>query len=87
MIVYEYAPNAQPLLPAGSVLHFISWHDNTSAKGNPDVNNWIGFGQRTIDEMSHAWVTYFTLSEEEFNKAVAERNAQSKDNLSAKAEQ
>jgi len=86
MLVYEYAPQVQPLLPAGSVIHFISWHDNT-VKKESDLGNWIGFGQRTIDEMSHAWITYFNLSEEEFQQAVAERNAQSKENLSANAAQ
>jgi len=86
MIVYEYAPHVQPLLPAGSVVHFISWHDNTvKREGDPD--NWIGFGQRTIDEMSHAWLTYFNLSEEEFQQAVAERNAQAKEKLSTSAGQ
>jgi len=76
MIVYEYAPEAQPLLPAGTVLHFIGWHDNTANnKGNNDPDNWIGYGQRTIDDMSHAWVSYHTMSEEDFKNAVAERAA------------
>jgi hypothetical protein len=86
MLVYEYAPQVQPLLPAGSVIHFISWHDNTARKEG-DLGNWIGFGQRTIDEMSHAWITYFNLSEEEFKQAVAERNTQSKEKLSTNAAQ
>jgi hypothetical protein len=88
MIVYEYATEVQPLLPAGSVLHFISWHNNTATnKLNPDPDAWIGYGQRSIDDMSHAWVTYFTLSDEEFRQAVAERNAASKGNLSANVTQ
>jgi hypothetical protein len=84
MIVYEYAPDVQPLLPAGSVLHFISWHNNTAnLKENPDPDNWIGFGQRTVDEMSHAWITYYNLSEEDFKQQVAERERKLKGNLSA----
>ncbi len=84
MIVYEYAPNVQPLLPAGSVLHFISWHNNTATnKLNPDPDTWVGFGQRSIDDMSHAWITYYTLSDEDFKQQVAER----KGNLSAKVGQ
>ena len=76
MIVYEYAKDAQPLLPAGTVIHIISWHDNSvSSKANPDPNNWIGWGQRTIDDMSHAWITYESLSDEEFRQAVEERKA------------
>ena len=88
MIVYEYATEVQPLLPAGSVLHFISWHNNTATnKLNPDPDAWIGYGQRSIDDMSHAWVTYFTLTDEEFRQAVAERNAAPKANLSANVTQ
>jgi mono/diheme cytochrome c family protein len=75
-IVYEYANDAQPLLPAGTVLHIVSWHDNSANfKGNPDADNWIGYGQRTIDDMSHAWITYYHLSDEEFKQALAERKA------------
>jgi hypothetical protein len=76
MMAYEYAADVQPLLPAGAVLHFISWHNNTSLnKLNPDPDNWIGFGQRSIDDMSVAWITYYNLSEDEFQQAVAERKA------------
>lgn len=88
MIVYEYATEVQPLLPAGSVLHFIGWHNNTATnKLNPDPDAWIGYGQRSIDDMSHAWVTYYTLSEEDFKQQVAERNKESKSGLSAQAGQ
>ena len=76
MIAYDYATDVQPLLPAGSVLHFIAWHNNTeSNKLNPDPDTWVGYGQRSIDDMSHAWVTYYPLSEEEFKQQLAERNA------------
>ena len=73
-IVYEYTPDVQPLLPAGTVIHVVSWHDNSvNLKGNPDADNWIGYGQRTIDDMSHAWVTYYSMSEDEYKVAVAQR--------------
>jgi hypothetical protein len=73
---YTYAPEAQPLLPAGTILHVISWHDNsTSNKYNPDPSNWVGFGQRTIDDMSFAWVTMYSLTQEEYDQAVKERQA------------
>ena len=88
MMSYEYASDVQPLLPAGSVLHFTSWHNNTSSnKLNLDPDNWIGYGQRSIDDMSVAWVTYYNMSEEEFKQAVAERNAISKQKLSSKLAQ
>ena len=36
--------------PAGTVLHLIGIHDNTSAnRRNPDPNMWIGFGERSVD--------------------------------------
>ena len=88
MMVYEYATDVQPLLPVGSVLHFIGWHNNTASnKLNNDPDNWIGYGQRSIDDMSVAWVTFFNLTEDDFQQAVAERKAKSKDNLSAKVTQ
>ena len=75
----------QPLLPAGTVLHFIGWHDNSANnRGNNDPDNWIGYGQRTIDDMSHAWITYYTLSDEEFKKAVADRKVSEQTNAKAK---
>ena len=29
-ITYPYADDVAPLLPAGTIIHIISWHDNTS---------------------------------------------------------
>lgn len=73
---YRYADDAQPLLPAGTVLRVISWHDNSAAnRYNPDPTNWVGFGQRTIDDMAFAWVTVNYMSQEDFDKAVSDRRA------------
>jgi hypothetical protein len=75
-IVYLYNEDEQPLLPAGTVLHVVGWHDNSPGnRYNPDPTNWVGFGQRTIDDMSFAWVSYYELSPEEFEQQVAERRA------------
>jgi hypothetical protein len=75
-IVYNYADDVQPLLPAGTMLHVISWHNNTASnRYNPDPRNWAGFGQRSIDDMSFAWVNYVWLTDEDFQKQVAERKA------------
>lgn len=72
--VYNYADEVTPLLPAGTMLHTILWHDNTVAnRSNPDPRNWVGYGQRTIDEMAFAWVTWTYLEEEDFKKMVEER--------------
>ena len=56
-----------PILPAGTVIHITAWHDNTTAnKYNPNPRNWVGYGQRTIDEMSFAWVSLFYIDEAEY---------------------
>jgi len=75
-LVYLYADDDQPLLPAGTVLHLTSWYDNsTGNKFNPDSENTITYGQRTIDEMGGAWVSYYNLTEEEYKQQVAARKA------------
>jgi hypothetical protein len=58
------------------VLHMISWYDNSPQnKFNPDPENTITYGQRTIDEMGGAWISYYNLTEEEYQQQVAERKA------------
>ena len=71
---YHYAEDAQPLLPAGTTLQVVSWFDNSSSnKYNPDPTNWVGFGQRTIDDMSFAWITMYSLTQDEYQQAVKAR--------------
>ncbi|HEY7290976.1 MAG TPA: hypothetical protein VH583_14155 [Vicinamibacterales bacterium] len=73
-ITYPYADDVQPLLPAGTVIHITAWHDNTAAnKYNPNPRNWVGYGQRTIDEMSFAWVSLFYVDEDDFQQRVDAR--------------
>jgi hypothetical protein len=75
-LVYNYADDVTPLLPAGTIIHVTSWHDNSTAnKTNPDPRNWVGSGARTIDEMGFAWVNYYYVSDEEYQKALEERAA------------
>ena len=74
--VYNYQDDVTPILPAGTVLHTILWHDNTANnRSNPDPRNWIGYGQRTLDEMAFSWVTWTYLDDEDFKKMTAERAA------------
>jgi hypothetical protein len=74
-IVYLYDEDEQPLLPAGTILHTIGYHNNTASnRFNPDPDNLITFGQRTIDDMSFAWMSWYPLSEEEYQKEVKERD-------------
>lgn len=76
-LTYNYADDVQPLVPAGTILHTISWHDNSQAnRFNPDPKNWVGDGQRTIDEMGFAWIGWYELSDDEYKAALAERKAQ-----------
>jgi hypothetical protein len=73
---YVYAADAAPLLPKGTMLHVTAWHDNTAAnKNNPDPNQWVGWGDRTVDEMAHAWVNITYLSDDEYNVEAAKRKA------------
>jgi hypothetical protein len=73
-ITYPYADDVAPLLPAGTILHVISWHDNTTGnRWNPNPKNWVGGGSRSIDEMSFSWVTITYLEDEDFQQRVEER--------------
>jgi hypothetical protein len=75
-IVYNYADDVAPLFPAGTIMHVISWHDNSAAnKYNPDPRNWVGFGNRTTDDMSRHWLTFYYMTDEEYKTEVAERAA------------
>ena len=42
---------------------------------NPDPKNWVGDGQRTIDEMGFAWIGWYDLSDDEYKAEVAARKA------------
>ena len=73
-ITYPYADDVAPLLPAGTMIHVISWHDNsTNNRWNPNPKNWVGGGSRSIDEMSFSWVTLTYLEEDDFRQRVEER--------------
>jgi len=75
---YTYADDVQPLLPAGTILHIISWHNNSATnKLNYDATNWIGFGNRTIDDMAHMWLNYYNVDESDFKARVEARKARS----------
>ena len=73
-IVYNYADHEAPLLPASTILHVIGWHDNTASnRYNPDPKNWVGFGNRSIDDMSFAWMSFFHMPEDEYERKLQER--------------
>jgi hypothetical protein len=76
MTNYIYDDDAAPLLPKGTVIHVTAWYDNTKAnKNNPDPDQWVGYGDRTVDEMAHAWMNVVYLTDAEYNAMAAERKA------------
>jgi hypothetical protein len=74
--MYIYADDVAPLLPKGTILHLLAWYDNTrNNKSNPDPDQWVGYGDRTVDEMGHAWLNITYYNDEEFKAEVAKRAA------------
>ncbi len=78
MTNYIYADDAAPLLKKGTIIHVSAWYDNTRAnKNNPDPDQWVGYGDRTVDEMAHAWMNVVYLSDAEYNAMVEQRKPRS----------
>jgi len=76
MTNYIYDDDAAPLLPKGTVIHVTAWYDNTKAnKNNPDSDQWVGYGDRTVDEMAHAWMNVVYFNDDEYKALQAERKA------------
>jgi len=73
---YEYTDDAAPIFPKGTIISVTAWHDNTVGnKNNPDPTQWVGGGDRSVDEMAHAWVNVTYLSDEDYKAEVARRKA------------
>jgi hypothetical protein len=67
MTNYIYADDVAPAFPKGTIIHVTAFYDNTTAnKNNPDPNQWVGYGDRTVDEMAHAWMNIYYLSDAEY---------------------
>jgi hypothetical protein len=76
-LTYPYAEDVSPLLPAGTLIHVTTWHDNTAS--NPfDVNpmDWVGDGQRSNDEMAFAWISLFYLDDADYQQRLQARKTQ-----------
>jgi hypothetical protein len=72
MTNYIYADDAAPVLPKGTLIHLTAWHDNTTANpNNPDPSQWVGWGDRTVDEMAHAWVNVTYISDDDYKEWAA----------------
>ena len=76
-VKYVYTDDAAPLFPKGTILRVASWYDNTTAnRANPDPNQWVGYGDRTVDEMGHAWVNVTYMSDADYEDEVGRRSAE-----------
>jgi hypothetical protein len=72
MTNYIYTDDAAPVFPKGTIIHVMAVYDNTTAnKDNPDPDQWVGYGDRTVDEMAHAWMNVYYLSDAEYQERVA----------------
>ena len=72
MTNYIYAEDAAPVFPKGTIIHVTAWHDNTTANpANPDPRQWVGYGDRTVDEMAHAWVNVTYISDDDYKQWAA----------------
>jgi len=76
MTNYIYDDDAAPVFPKGTVIQVSAFYDNTKAnKSNPDPEQWVGYGDRTVDEMAHAWMNVVYLNDSEYLALVAARKA------------
>ena len=71
---YVYQDDYAPLLPKGTIMHLIGWHDTTVANRNvPDPRNWSGGGRRSVANMFINLGKAVALTDEEFEREMAER--------------
>ncbi len=71
---YVYEDDARPLLPKGTVLLLEAEFDNTA--DNPlsvDPDQWVTWGQRSVDAMAHMFVYANYLTDEEYEELRDER--------------
>jgi hypothetical protein len=75
-ITYPY--KNQPAFPKNTVLHMTAYHDNSRAnKENPDPTAFVGWGDRTVDEMNIGWLDFYYISEQEYADIKKQKEARS----------
>ncbi len=75
--MYQFTEDAAPMFPKGTIIKVTAWHDNTTAnKNNPDPNVWVGYGDRTVDEMAHAWVNVTYMGDADYQEHLTARRAE-----------
>lgn len=71
---YQYADDAAPLLPRGTILRVTGYFDNTPSNKNVvDPRNWSGLGHRSIDNMVILLMQAVPLTDERFQQELATR--------------
>jgi len=79
---YDYADEATPLLPKGTILHIIGYMDNSPANRNvPDPRNWQGSGNRSVANMFLDLGQGVGLSDEQFRDEMIKRRQSSKEDV------
>ncbi|MEZ5284131.1 MAG: cytochrome c [Vicinamibacterales bacterium] len=76
MTNYIFADEAAPAFPKGTIIHVTAYYDNTrNNKDNPDPDQWVGYGDRTVDEMAHAWMNVVYLTDAEYQAWLAKKRS------------
>ena len=76
-LVYLYADDEQPLLPTEHhPAHHFTVRQFVREQVEPDPDNNITYGQRTIDERVGACISYYYLSYEEYKLQVEARKTE-----------
>ena len=85
---YSYQEYTRPLLPKGAALLFRTHFDNTA--NNPlaiDPDQWVAFGARSVDAMSHMHMAVSYLSEEQYAELLDERIQMAKEQMAKPEEE
>ena len=62
-----YAYKTPPAFPKNTVLHVTSYHDNSAGnRENPDPTAFVGWGDRTVDEMNIGWIDFYYITDQEY---------------------
>ncbi|HLG14764.1 MAG TPA: hypothetical protein VJH03_09725 [Blastocatellia bacterium] len=76
-ITYPY--KNPPGFPKGTVLHMTAYHDNSPGnKENPDPTAFVGWGDRTVDEMNIGWLDFYYISDQEYADFSKEKSGRAK---------
>ena len=49
------------------------WDNSAANRINPDPDQWVVFGARGVDEMSHAWIGITYLNDAEYEELAVAR--------------